>query len=714
LPVETGILRKLAQLYGIQTAFYGVHHKRSSARSKPLLAVLKSLGAPIASLDDAAFAIHDRLNKLNSKVLEPVIVVWEGKLEFVVIRLQNSCAGDTVKIRLTLEDGSYREWQNALENLPVIRRVEHDKEIYFERKLSVEAQIPFGYHHLSIETGRLLAETLILSAPVHAWNQESSQKTWGAFLPLYALYSQSNWGAGTYSDLKMFIDCVGAFGGSSVASLPLLPTFLDKPYEPSPYLPVSKLFWNEFYIDVDRVPEFKECTEAQALNNSTPFQQTVQSLRRGRLVNYYQEMTLKRAVLMVLCEQFFLHASPRLRKFNQFVRNNPETEIYGRFRAVNEGQKKPWYQWQSRLKDGNIKSGEFDEKVKRYHLYVQWLAHEQMSEIARHASEKGMSLYLDLPLGTHPEGFDTWRYRNIFVEGVSAGAPPDIVFTNGQNWTFPPLHPEGIRESGYKYVISYLRHHLELAKILRIDHIMGLHRLYFIPSGFESSEGVYVRYHAEELYAVLCIESWRHQSVIVGEDLGIVPREVTTSMRLHNLQRMWVMHYEIAGNNGSLPSPMSQSVASLNTHDMPPFASFWTMRDISDRVKTGIINRVKARQEETARAAIKRKLVRFLRKKDLLSKQSDRAIDVLKGCLSLLALSRAHFVLVNIEDLWLETNSQNIPGTTSEHPNWRRKARYSLETFCQMSKVMSILREINTLRSVRRSSHGTGQTGKRR
>ena len=148
-------------------------------------------------------------------------------------------------------------------------------------------------------------------------------------------------------------------------------------------------------------------------------------------------------------------------------------------------------------------------KDRRYHLYVQWLAHQQIESVSEKAREKGVQLYLDLPLGVHPDGYDVWRERGAFILDASAGAPPDAVFTRGQEWKFPPLHPERIREQGYRYVIAYLRHHLRQAGILRIDHVMGLHRLFCIPNGMEASQGVYLRYPAEELYAILALESHR-------------------------------------------------------------------------------------------------------------------------------------------------------------------------------------------------------------
>jgi len=713
LSAETGLLLKLAQLYGIQTAYYGSDHKRNPAQVESLLAIIKSLGSPIVSFKELLSAYYARQQWLHQRIIEPVIVAWDGKLESITIRLPEAVADNRYNIHLVLEDGTQSKWYLSAGDMPATRRVEINKSVYYEKKVSLKRKIPLGYHHLSFETQGRRAETLILSAPVKTYNTNDGERQWGVFVPLYSLHSRKSWGAGNLSDMKKFADWVGELGGNTVATLPLLAAFLDTPYEPSPYLPVSKLFWNEFYIDVTRVPELPECPEAQAIINSSSFLEAIASFRRARLVDHFQQMALKKTVLVKLCQCFFSTDSTRYRNFIQFVTQHPEMEQYARFRAVMEKQNKPWHQWQNRLQNGNFKTNDYDEQEKQYHLYVQWLAHEQMHDIAQHASSNGIRLYLDLPLGTHPDGFDTWRYRDIFVDGVSVGAPPDKVFTRGQNWTFPPLNPDKIRETGYAYVIAALRHHLQFAKILRIDHVMGLHRLFFIPAGFESSQGMYVRYHPEELYAILSIESHRHQSIIVGEDLGIVPQTVHAAMNHHGLQRMWVMHYELAGKTRPLLSnPYPHSVVSLNTHDMPPFASFWTGKDITDRVRTGIITKAAAHKEASTRAIVKKRLVNFLKEKGLL-KGRITAASVLKGCLSFLAASRSRLLLINMEDLWLETNTQNIPSTTTEHPNWRRKARLSFENFCQMPRVVAILGEINRLRAGKGSEHVTRSAEKR-
>jgi 4-alpha-glucanotransferase len=306
--------------------------------------------------------------------------------------------------------------------------------------------------------------------------------------------------------------------------------------------------------------------------------------------------------------------------------------------------------------------------------------------------KEGAYLYLDLPVGVHPYSYDIWRYPEIFVRGVNGGAPPDPVFTSGQNWGFPPLHPENIRNTHYEYFIKSIRHQLSCANMLRIDHIMNFHGFFWIPHGMENRNGVYVRYNPEEFYAILTLESWKNRSIIIGEDLGMVPPEVRPEMEEHGIFRMFVGQYQLISENQLGVIPV-KSIASLNTHDMFPFASFWQEEDIIHRQKIKLINSERAEKELDQRKQIKKIISEML----IRDKNSD--IDyIYQAILSFLGRSPAYGVIVNLEDLWLETRPQNIPGTQNQ-ANWTRKARYSFEEFSIDPAVLGTLKMLNQARS---------------
>lgn len=292
-------------------------------------------------------------------------------------------------------------------------------------------------------------------------------------------------------------------------------------------------------------------------------------------------------------------------------------------------------------------------------------------------AKKG-GLYLDFPLGVHPDGEDVHKYRDVFAKGVSVGAPPDSFFTKGQNWGFPPFHPEALRESKYEYFRAAIAHHTRHADILRIDHVMALHRLYWIPDGMDPKDGVYVRYDDEELYAIVVLESNRHRCAIVGEDLGTVPDYLPRAMNRHGLRHMYVVQYEAKPERPPLPEPPRMSVASVNTHDMPTFAAFWNGKDIDDRIEQGLLSKQDAEQEREARKKICEEIARQV---------GDG--DVLENVLTFLAKSPAEVVLVNLEDLWGETEPQNMPGVPER--SWKQIFRLSLEEATRDERVRRIL-----------------------
>jgi len=698
---RTPLIHQLARLYGVQTAYYDVSQHRKQASLETLLAVLKSLGAPVTTLQDVPSAWRERQQELWQRLLEPVVVVWDSEPLLLKIQLPVSDADALMSCHLKLENGDWQRWECSGADLPVVETAQIEGTQYVVKQLLLPGRLPWGYHRLTLEMPRRHEEALIISAPLRTYIPQDKQENrmWGIFLPLYALHTKDSWGAGDFSDLEALIGWIATMGAQVVATLPLLATFLDEFFEPSPYLPVSRLLWNEFHLDIDKVPELQKCPSAQVLLESSSFQSEIKALRHLPVVDYRRQMALKHRVFEELCRCFFSEPSTRLEAFYSFIEANPTVEDYARFRATCEKQRIPWRFWPQPLREGVLRKGDYDEKPKRYHLYVQWLVHQQIEDISKKAITKGLQLYLDLPLGVHPDGYDAWRERDAFILDASAGAPLDIVFPKGQNWEFPPPHPEKIREKGYRYTIAYLRHHLRHAGVLRIDHVMGLHRLFCIPKGLEASRGVYLRYRAEEFYAILALESHRNKAVIVGEDLGTVPPYVRPTMKKHGLHRMYVMHYELAANPPKgLPSIPHNSIVSLNTHDMPPFAAFLQALDIEQRLEIGLINKAGERKERKTQQAITEVLVTFLQNRCWLREPAVDTYAVLKACLAFISASQARLAIVNLEDLWLETQSQNVPSTKGEYPNWQRKVRYSLEEFCQMPQVLDTLRIINRLR----------------
>ena len=698
---HTSLLWSLASLYGVQIYYYGVDNCRHYASEESLMAILKELGVPVVDHSDIPAALQERKFALLQQPVEPVLVAWDGMLRSIPIR----CSGETPDFNITghliSEAGEERTWCWNTADSGVRERI--TRQGFTLKKLPLLEILPFGYHRFVVEVQGKACESLIISAPRKTYMslERQHQQIWGIFLPLYALRTEENWGGGDLSSLEALLEWVNGIGGGLVATLPLLASFLDNPCEPSPYAPVSRLFWNEFYLDINKVPELSNCPSARQLLSSSAFQEELDKLRDMPFVDYRRLMAAKRQILMDLSRSLFAEFSLRQTDLQNYVTCNPDVQDYARFRAVCEKQSQPWESWPKRLRDGKLTDDDCDGEIQRYHIYVQWLVEQQMKRVSCKARQHGPGLYLDFPVGVHPDGYDAWRRQDIFLSGLSLGAPPDAVFTSGQNWRAPPLNPEKLRQSKYDYFIACLQHSMRHAGILRIDHMMSFHHLYGIPQEMESAQGVYVRYHPEEFYAILALESHRNNTMIVGEDLGLVPPEVRPAMAQHGLRRMYVMQYELISDSTEplCPAPVN-TVASLNTHDMPPLAAFWQCEDIRYRHKLGLIDEKTARKELEERRTIKKDIVQFLREKSGEIIYDEQLDKILSGLITILNESPAEIILLNPEDFWLESQPQNVPGTNN-YPNWQRKTRYSFEEFSAMPRVLELLHIINQHRKSR-------------
>ncbi len=615
------LLRQLAEAYGVYTSYHDDQGRVQEATPEALLAVLRILGAPLQQIDEAGEALRQRRQEEWRRPLEPVLVAWNGQPGEVALRLPAAVTGP-IGFVLQLDSGASRAWSTPAGDLPVSGQVAIEGVDYLIRRIRLPQPLPHGYHLLTLELPGQSWQSHLLSAPQRAYIPPGGgDKTWGVFLPMYAIRSERNFGCGDYTDLENLLAWTHELGGGVVGTLPFLAAFLEEPFEPSPYSPASRLFWNELFLDLTRVPELDRCSEAQAYLAGQGEQISV--LKAEPLVDYRRVIALKRPALEMLAKTFFANPAGRQEVFQEYLRSNPRVADYAAFRAAGERRRTSWWSWEERLRGGALQEDDYDPEAKRYHLYVQWLADEQVRRLAERANGKGPGLYLDLPLGVNPDSYDVWRDRSSFALGVSAGAPPDVFFTKGQEWGFPPLHPENIRTDGYRYLRDCLYHQLRYAGMLRIDHMMGLHRFFWVPQGLGPRQGVYVRYPAEELYAVYCLESNRHQTILVGEDLGTVPSNVRPAMASHNIHRLYVGQFEMQPNwECALNPPAEGAVASLNTHDTPTFAGFWRGLDIEECRSMGLFDEPGARSEQQRRSAIRDAVIGYLRRRGFLDQKA--------------------------------------------------------------------------------------------
>ncbi|MFN2556869.1 MAG: 4-alpha-glucanotransferase [Nitriliruptorales bacterium] len=745
-------LRHLADLYGVQTSYRDVFGRVQSASGTALLATLRALGAPVEDLDDVSDAIRLRRRELWGRLLEPVSVSFDRSSIPVALRLPRRHAGQHVTFHLTLEDGGPQTWTEDLQGLAMTEQADVDGVPHVGLQVTVR-DLPYGYHRLAVELQGSRGETFLIVAPPRAYPPQD-RRAWGSFLPLHAVRTQRDWGAGDLSDLAGLANWIGERGGAIVGTLPLLPVYLGgkaggtnswgaPPHprdgagapaegrraggsysDPSPYSPLSRLFWNELVLDLTRAPELSRCDPARELMSSSQVAEAVSDLRQLRHVDYERIAEVKGRVLAALARCFFEEPGARGEELSQFLSERPEVADYARFRGAVARYGPAWWEWpeelarrpathggggvteQSLRATGNgatassLSFDDVDRDEARAHLYAQLLAREQIAGLAVGLRRTGLRPYLDLPVGARGDGYDVWRHRDVFVREAVSGAPPDAIFTGGQNWGLPPLHPGRLREHGYDYLVAVLRHHLRLADLLRIDHVMGLHRLYWIPEGMDARDGVYVRYPAQEWYAILTLESHRHRSCIAGENLGTVPPEVQEALAERGILRMYVVQYETDPDGEDILRPVpGDVVASVNTHDMPPFGAWWEARDVDDGLDLGLLDHSEAEEARVKRSTVRRRIVDLLVAGGHITvEQSHDPAAVHAGLLAWLGASAAPVVLVNLEDLWLEQQPQNTPGTRHERPNWRRRAALTLEEFADRPEVVEPLHRLDATR----------------
>lgn len=706
---EAAAIRQLGARMGVMPSYISGGGDRVRASVESIRAVLQTMGVDVA---DPARALKDHIARAASRLMPRTIVAWNGRARVEL----NTTLGNGAKIRciLTRESGAVTEWSARAADLD--RRARRGGvEVAL---LSLPPKLEMGYHRLRVEWGKASAEALVIAAPKRSWidDRAAADHAWGVFSPLYSLRSKRGWGCGDLTDLARLARWTSGFGGKVVGTLPLMAVYLDEPFDPSPYAPVSRLFWNESYIDPEGTPEWASNSEAHAKKDSPAFQREMASLDNAELVQYRRQATLRRSVLEPLAAAFFAAGGDKSEAFRAFLRDNPLTERYARFRACVEKHGAKFDTWSEDARAGNIAAQDVDAATVRYHVYCQFAFTRQLTGITDRMRESGGIVYLDLPVGVRGDGFDVWNNPGLFARAAMVGAPPDPYFTSGQKWGFPPMHPQAMEDSGFAYLIDSIRHFTRWSDVLRLDHVMAFHRLFWIPRGMEAKDGAYVAYPEEPMWAILCLESHRNQCRLVGENLGTVPVTVTRAMERHGIGSLYVAQYEAQPKAAAAMRPVPQTVvASCNTHDMPPIANWLDGQDVDDRISLGMFSSELRDKEHKGRDKTRAALESFLRKKGHLhngaATTGPGAVGALRHAIhTYLAASDAEVVLLNIEDLWLEKHWQNMPGTSDTYPNWRHRLKMTLEQIEDDKDIARQLDDIERARAKKRAGRPAGTT----
>jgi 4-alpha-glucanotransferase len=613
---ELKALRALATELGVHTRYTDGLGKKITVAPETLVRVCAALGAPITRVSEAVHALGAHRAAKSAERLPPVVVAWDGVLP-----------------------------AHSIEN----------KEIQLESGHTAPPgtrQLPLGYHRVESCT--------IIAAPVEAWRRPGSHRSWGVGTHLAALRSGRSRSLADLRDLESLCRWVREKGGDLVTVLPLLPTFNANPPDPSPYSPVSRLFWSELILDLE------------GAHRPTGAVETLDVTRGDSEVR----------------EALGQHPVPEeALKDGELVR-------YAHFRGAQKRLGRNWRDWPGSARAGKLGVEHLDAEEERYHLVAQTLARRQLRDLRERLDRAGLRLGLDLAVGVHPDGYDPWSRQSLFGDGMSVGAPPDAGFPSGQDWGFSPVLPEASRREGHRYVAASIAHQARLAGVLRVDHIMAWTRLYWIPHGMGLHQGTYVSYPAEELFAILTLESHRHHCEVVGENLGNVPPEIDKALPRHRIWGMYLAQFQdwSGKEGGQLPTPPTdRDMALIGTHDTPTFAGWLVGNDIGERVRYGLL------AEHSAPTVHKERT----QTGEALARRFDRADPraLLADLLDWLGRSESPLVVPWLEDLWLEDEGVNLPGTPSSvRPNWQRPMRRLLEEIFRDPEVDALIRRLQHAR----------------
>lgn len=576
---------------------------------------------------------------------------------------------------------------------------------------------PLGYHtvRVSLRAGgaeRTATQRLIVvppSAPSPA-DVLGGERRWGVTANLYAVRRDGDWGAGDLTTLGDLLTWSGRHGAAFVGVNPLH-ALRNRGWDISPYSPVSRLFRNTLYLDVERVPELATSAEARALLAEPGLQRELAELRASRQVRYDRVMALKRPVLVALHQAFARERAgrdaSRARAYARYVAEQGEALTdFATFCAMEEHFERGgvpeldasdpaaappgwWREWPAEYRHPRSPAvAEFRDahaNAVDFHRWLQFELDRQLAAAAARGREAGMPLgvYQDLAIGTSPAGSDPWAFPDVFLRGVSVGAPPDAYARQGQNWGLPPLDPRRLTESGYDYYVRLVRAGLRHGGALRIDHVLGFFRQFWIPEGMPGSDGAYVTFPTDDLFGILALESTRAGALVVGEDLGTVPPEVPDVLQRWGVLSSRVMHFE-RGDNGSYRGAShypALALATADTHDMATLEGFWSGHDVGLRGRVGLLEEGQLHDAYNWRAHERWELLRMLRAEGLLAHERDPSpLEVRAAVHRFLRRTPSWLVGLALEDLVGEEEPVNMPGVPQEQfSSWTRRLSVPLD-----------------------------------
>ncbi|MBB4221670.1 malto-oligosyltrehalose synthase [Variovorax guangxiensis] len=710
----TDELARLCGHHGIATGYFDAFGRRREVGARSLIALLAEFGVRLGDVAEAGPALEAARQADQAESLPPVVVVQVPATGWPV-RLRIAPSMRRVRWQISDGCGTVREGEGD---------VGAEEATPGERILQMPVALEAGYYRLRVEG--LPGETLVLATPGHCYRPPAVQdagRVWGVAVQLYGLRSPRNWGIGDFGDLEDLAVRVAGQGADLIGLNPLHALFAGTPEHASPYSPSSRQQLNVLCIDVEAVDGFPDCAAVREKVGSPDFQQRLAMLRAAPLVDYAGVAAVKFEVLELLFAHFCeRHLPPEGepdesgRAFLDFVARRGEAlrrhavfeTLRAHFLSTDNGSG-DWHSWPAAWRDPESAEVAAFARVHagrvRFHQYLQWVADRQLSHVAARCRVLGMGvgLYTDLAVSVDRAGSDAWSFQHGFAENASIGAPPDEFNPAGQRWGLPPLRPGGLRADGYRFFIETLRASMRGAGALRIDHAMGLMRLFWIPPGCGAAEGAYVYYPLEEMLAIVAIESHRQRCMVVGEDLGTVEDAVREGLSRADVLSYRLLYFE-QRQGGGFKAPADYPPAALvaiSTHDLATFAGWWTAADLRERLALSLFPDPAIFDKQLADRMRERvELMQSLQHAGLLSREemaeaaglampSERLVEAAHA---FLARTPSALMMVQLEDVAGTVEQANMPGTVDEHPNWRRKLAQPVAALAQSDRMHGLAR----------------------
>ncbi len=587
--------------------------------------------------------------------------------------------------------------------------------------------LPMGYHVAMVDAGAAArAETMIVAAPAQAYLPPAVDQgpgVWGIAVQVYALRRAGDWGMGDFTSLAAFVRDAAAAGASVVGINPLHTLHLADPHRSSPYSPSHRSYLNPLYIDVAAVADFVECEAAQHLVATTDFSETLHRLREAALIDYPAVARCKLAALDLSYRHFrrahLAAGTERAAAFRHFLDGEGDAlRDFAVFQAIQQARgavdpaQRDWRRWPQELRDPHATAvrafaDDHAERVEFY-LYLEWIARGQLAACAAAARDGGMAvgLYRDLAVGVDAAAGEAWLRQDVIVGGWSVGAPPDIWARNGQDWGLSPLNPAALRTQRYRPFIEMIRANMRDAGALRIDHVLGLWRTFWIRHGDPPARGAYVRYPFADLVAILALESRRSGCIVIGEDLGTVPAGLREALEHAGILSYRLLYFE-RRPDGSACRPSDyprHALVAIGTHDLPTLKAFWSGGDVGLRADLGILAEPAHVAAERARRQTDIGAIVDALNESRLRVDAQGDVVPTEAAYRFLARTPGRIVMVQIEDALGLEDQVNVPGTIDTHPNWRRRLPLPVEAIFTEPAVRSLCAALREERPLSRAT----------